>query len=317
MPEKIILDTDPGVDDAMALYFALRSPELEVVGLTTVFGNGPTELTTLNALRLLDIAGRTDIPVARGAANPLQGLYANTAAVVHGDDGQGNVFLPAPTTQPIAHSAAEFIVERVLAEPGTITLLAIGPLTNLALALQREPRIAGLVRRVVLMGGNAFVPGNLSPAAEANIFNDVDAADRVFAAAWPVTMIGLDVTHHATMSSAQLEHYGRAGNPLAAHLARITPFYRDFTRTFNGLEGIYVHDSTAVAFLVCPEAFTTQKHRIRVDTQGFARGKTWPARVGLYGSEAWAGRIEVDVAVEVDGPRTVSLELQRVCGSIP
>lgn len=313
MAEKIIFDTDPGVDDAMALYFALCSPELEVVGLTTVFGNGPVDLTTTNALRLLEIAGRTDIPVARGAADPLIGAFNHSAAVVHGDDGQGNIFLPPPTAQPVAQSAAEFIVARVLAEPGAITLLAIGPLTNLALALQLEPRIAGLVRRVVLMGGNAFVPGNLSPAAEANIFNDVEAAECVFAAAWPVTMIGLDVTQRTVMTAASLARYGRAGNQRAAHLARITPFYLNFTRGNDGIDGIFVHDSTAVAYLVCPEAFTVQRHRIRVETQGFARGKTWPARVGLYGSDAWAGRPEVDVAIGVDGARTVALELQRVC----
>ncbi len=314
MPEKIIFDTDPGVDDAMALYFALRSPELDVIGLTTVFGNGGVDLTTINALRLLEIAGRTDIPVARGAAAPVSGSYTGSAAVVHGDDGQGNVFLPAPTTRPVAQTAAEFIVERVLAAPGEVTLLAIGPLTNLALALQLEPRIATLTRRVVLMGGNAFVPGNLSPAAEANIYNDVEAADRVFAAAWPVTMIGLDVTQRTVMTAADLARYGRAGNPLADHLARITPFYLNFTRGNDGIDGIFVHDSTAVAYLVCPEAFTVQRHRIRVQVDGFARGKTWPARIGLYGADAWSGRPEVDVAVAVDGARTVALELQRVCG---
>lgn len=314
MPERIIFDTDPGVDDAMALYFALRSPELEIVGLTTVFGNGPVDLTTLNALRLLEIAGRPDIPVARGAAGPLSGVFHHGAGVVHGVDGQGDVFLPHPQTRPLPVSAADFIVERVLAEPGALTLLAVGPLTNLALALEREPRIAGLVRRVVLMGGNAFVPGNITPAAEANIYNDVEAADRVFAADWPVTMIGLDVTQRTVMSATDLGRYAAADNALAAHLARITPFYLNFTRGNDGIDGIFVHDSTAVAYLVCPEAFTIQRHRVRVETQGFASGKTWPARSGVYGGDAWDGRPEVEIAVAVDGARTVALELARVCG---
>lgn len=315
MSERIILDTDPGIDDAMALFCALRSPELDVVALTTIFGNGGVDLTTTNALRLLEIAGRTDIPVARGAAGPLTGTFHNAASVVHGEDGQGGVFLPEPTTRAIDRSAADYIVERVLAEPAAITLVAIGPLTNLALALRQEPRIAGLVRRVVLMGGNALVPGNITPAAEANIYNDVEAADQVFAANWPVTMIGLDVTHRTIMSAADLARYGRAANPLAAHIARITPFYLNFTRGNDGLDGIFVHDSTAIAYLICPEAFKVQRYRIRVETEGFARGKTWPARAGAYGSAAWEGRPEADVAVAVEGARTVALELERVCGA--
>lgn len=315
MPERIILDTDPGIDDAMALYCALRSPEVEVVALTTVFGNGGVDLTTTNALRLLEIAGRTDIPVARGAAGPLTGVYRGGAEVVHGRDGQGDIFLSAPTTRAVDRDAPDYIVERVLAEPGAITLVAIGPLTNVALALRREPRIAGLVHRVVLMGGNAFVSGNITPAAEANIYNDAQAADEVFAAGWPVTMIGLDVTHRTIMSATELGRYSRANNPMAQHIARIAPFYLDFTRGNDGLDGIYVHDSTAIAYLICPEAFTLQRHRIRVETEGFARGKTWPARIGVYGSEAWAGRPEVHVAVAVDGARTVAMELERVCAT--
>src|SRR5690349_17950701 len=177
---RIIIDTDPGIDDAMAIFFALNSPEIELIGLTTTFGNGHTDLTTINALRLLEIAGRSDIPVAQGAAQPIASRFDEPGAVVHGDDGQGNLHLPLPSTKAISQSAAEFIVEQIMRAPGEITLVPIGPLTNIALALQLEPRITKAVREVVIMGGNGFCPGNITPAAEANIYHDVEAADMVF-----------------------------------------------------------------------------------------------------------------------------------------
>src|SRR5690606_14660317 len=148
MAQKIIIDTDPGVDDTMAIFFALRSPELDVIGLTTIFGNVHTDLATTNALRLLEIAGRADIPVAKGADNPLTGPFGGPVPFVHGDDGQGNVNLPPPQGSAISQSAAAFLVEQVMAAPGEITLVPLGPLTNLALALRLEPRIAKNARAV-------------------------------------------------------------------------------------------------------------------------------------------------------------------------
>ena len=194
MKRKIILDTDPGVDDAQAIQLILAAPELNLLGLTTIFGNVDVELATTNALRLLDLGNRTDVPVAKGAADPLNGPYLGAVTFVHGDDGQGNTFRPASQQQPIGPSAAEFIVQQLNEQPGVITLVAVGPLTNLALALQLDPTITEKVVEVVVMGGNAFCAGNATPAGEANILNDPDAADRVFGANWPVTMIGLDVT---------------------------------------------------------------------------------------------------------------------------
>ena len=177
---KIIIDTDPGADDALAILFALQRPELEVFGLTSIFGNVPTDLAAQNALRLLTVAGRLDIPVAQGAAKPLSIPPASYAYWVHGDDGLGNLNLPLSKTQPIPQAAAQFIVDTVMAHPGEVTLVPIGPLTNLALALALEPRITGNVAGVVLMGGAARVNGNVNPAAEANIFHDPHAADAVF-----------------------------------------------------------------------------------------------------------------------------------------
>lgn len=316
MPEKIIIDTDPGIDDAMAIFFALRSPELDVIGLTTVFGNVDTDLTTTNALRLLEIAGREDIPVARGASDPLSGPHGKLAAFVHGDDGQGNLNLPPPRSKPVAQPAASFIVDQVMRAPGEITLVPIGPLTNIALALRLEPRIANNVRRVVFMGGNAYCAGNASPAAEANCFGDPEAADLVLGAAWDVTMVGLDVTHKVNMTAADIARYAAEGdNPLAQHVTRILPFYQAFNESHvPGLDGIYVHDSSAIAYLIDPSLFTTVRQPVRVETQSLSRGKTWPAVTS--GNQpyppAWDRRPLVNICVDVKGPGVVALEHQRM-----
>lgn len=311
-PQKLIIDTDPGIDDSMAIFFALSSPELEVIGLTTVFGNVHVDLAATNALRLLEIAGRTDIPVARGAANPLAGNYADPPTMIHGDDGQGNTHLPPPSTTPIEQSSAQFIVEQVMAAPGEITLVPIGPLTNIALALRLEPRIVQNVKQVVLMGGNALVPGNSTPAAEANIYDDPEAADVVFGAGWPLTMVGLDVTTKANMSGQQLQRYARSSSPMAQHLARITPLYYEFSTRANSMDGLLVHDSTAIAYLIMPDAFTTKQWVVRVETQGMSRGKTWPYLRPNPHATAWHNRPTVNVCVDIDSDRTVELELSRV-----
>ncbi|MGQ9908509.1 MAG: nucleoside hydrolase [Candidatus Flexifilum sp.] len=312
MARKIIIDTDPGVDDSMAIFFALASPELELIGLTTIFGNVHTSLATVNALRLLEIAGRPDIPVAKGADDPLAHPYKGPVPYVHGDDGQGNVELPPPTGRALDMTAAEFIIDRVMAHPGEITLIPIGPLTNIALALRLEPRIAENVREVVLMGGNAFCPGNASPAAEANILNDPEAADVVFGAPWSVTMVGLDVTHRVNMTKAHLAEYGRIDNPLAQHIHRIVPHYVHFFETYYDIDGIYVHDSSAVAYVIDPSLFRCVQAPIRVDTDGgISRGKTWPSMSKRI-LPPWEHRPPVNIPIEVDSARLTELELSRL-----
>ena len=323
MARKIIIDTDPGVDDAMAIFFALASPELDVMGLTTIFGNVDTALATTNALRLLEIAGRDEIPVAKGAADPLTGPFAGPASFVHGEDGQGNIFLPPPKTQAIGETAAAFIVHQVMANPGEVTLAPIGPLTNIALALRLEPAIAERVQEVVLMGGNALAPGNASPAAEANIFNDPEAADVVFGAAWPVTMVGLDVTHQVHMTPEDITQYRLTANPMAQHIAKILPFYQSFFEAAYSawhLAGIYVHDSSAIAYLIDPTLFETKQWPIRVETKGIGRGKTWPAipsssDMGAQVPGPWRDRPLVNVCMGVDGARVVDLGLSRLARS--
>jgi inosine-uridine nucleoside N-ribohydrolase len=310
---KIIIDTDPGVDDTMAIYFALRSARLDVIGLTTIFGNVDVDLATVNALRILEIAGRTDVPVLKGSQNPLTRLYSGPVPFVHGENGQGNIILDPPDSQVKQGTAAQFIVDQIMENPGEITLVPIGPLTNLALALRLEPEIVYKVKEVVLMGGNALCPGNATPAAEANIHNDPEAADLVFCAAWPVTMVGLDVTHQINMRNNVLSNFGKSQDPLSKHISRIFGFYRDFFESVTEINGIYVHDSSAIAYLLDRELFETSQWPIKVDiTDGPGRGKTWPSigDTDQEGNKAllpWKGRPKVNICTGVDGNKVIDL----------
>lgn len=310
---RIIVDTDPGVDDAMAIFYALASPELEVVGLTTVFGNAHVDVCTANAIRILDIAGRSDIPVAQGAARPLAMPYRGPADFVHGANGLADVALPAPSRGPHALDAAHFIIEQVMAAPGEITLVPIGPLTNIALAMLLEPDLPRHLAGIVLMGGNAFVPGNASPAAEANILNDPEAADLVFGADCPIVMCGLDVTEATVMSSEQIDAIAALDNPRARLAAQILPFYREFHRSHGGPDGIHVHDSTCISYLVAPQHYGARHHPVRVDAgHGVGRGKTWPTTRHALSEGPWAGRRAITILTEVDAEAVVALELERL-----
>ena len=312
-PGKILIDCDPGIDDAMAIFYALESPELEVIGLTTVFGNAHASVCTTNALKLLEIADRTDIPVASGAESPLAMPYRGPVAFVHGSDGQGNVFLPPPSTAPLPIDAAHFIVRSALDAPGQITLVALGPLTNIALALQLEPSLGRHLAGIVLMGGNAFVGGNASPAAEANILNDPEAADIAFGIDCPITMAGLDVTEQTIMTAADLAKIAHFDNPRARHLGAIVPFYHAFYRQRLGLDGICVHDSSTISYLLAPQLYTWVEFPVRVDTgDSVCRGKTQTA-VHLSDHEtAWNGRRAVRILTGVDSRAVVDLELERL-----
>uniref|UniRef100_A0A2P2KMX1 Uncharacterized protein MANES_05G207000 n=1 Tax=Rhizophora mucronata TaxID=61149 RepID=A0A2P2KMX1_RHIMU len=202
-PRKIIIDTDPGIDDAMAIFLALRSPEVEVIGLTTVFGNVYTTLSTRNALHLLEVAGRTDIPVAEGSHVTItKGTKLHVADFVHGADGLGNQNFPPPSGKPIEQSAATFLVEQANLHPGKVTVVALGPLTNIALAIELDPAFAKKIEQIVLLGGAFAVNGNVNPAAEANIFGDPDAADLVFTSGADILAVGINVTHQVVMTGS-------------------------------------------------------------------------------------------------------------------
>ncbi len=303
---------DPGIDDTMALFYALQSPELEVIGLTTVFGNAATNICTTNALRLLEIAGREDIPVAAGSQRPLAMPYQGAADFVHGKDGQGNVHLPPPKKQPVEMGAVQFIIEEVMRVPKTITLVALGPLTNLAMAILLKPEIVQHIQEIVLMGGSAFSPGNITPAAEANTFNDPEAADIVLGADCPVTMVGLDVTEKVFMSPEQLDSINAIQNVRAQHLARILPFYRAFYIDRHGKDGIHLHDSTAITYLLAPSIFEVIRYTVRVETMGISRGKTWGAAGRSDREKPWRGRRSVNICVGVDAQQAIQMELDRL-----
>lgn len=276
MTHKIILDTDPGIDDAMAILFAEAHPAIDLLAITTVFGNATIENGTHNALWLKQkYAMKAD--VAQGAAAPLLRDPVGPTTVVHGPTGFGDVRAGEVSLSADPRPAWQYIVETVKAHPGEITLVTIGPLTNLALALQAAPEIAGLVREVVVMGGAFGVNGhrgNVTPYAEANIHDDPEAADVVFTADWPVVIIGLDVTQQSVFSGAYLDALrDEAGEP-GRFLWDVSRFYLRFYSARIGMEGCHVHDPSAIAYVIDPSLFTLREGPVRVITQGPAIGHT-------------------------------------------
>ncbi len=299
MTMKLVLDCDPGVDDAVAVMLALASPEIELRGLSTVFGNAPIDVTTRNARTLLRAGGRPDLPVARGAAGPLIGHFGGGVPFIHGHDGlgDGGVTRDPSDDRPAELSAVEFLRQEVLAAPGEVTLLAVGPLTNLALFARLHPGAARQVARVVVMGGNALSPGNITPGAEANIHNDPESAEIVMGFDWPVAMVGLDVTDQIVLGPTHLDAIAGGGTPAHDLLARAVPLYRQFYRDFNGIDGVAAHDPAAMALLLAPELFETEDWPIRVELSGIGRGKTWPqTRRRPTPPPGWEGRPPVQVA---------------------
>jgi inosine-uridine nucleoside N-ribohydrolase len=306
-PRKVIVDADPGIDDAMAILFALRSPALEVLGVTTVFGNADIDTATSNALRLVELAG-SQAPVARGAGRPLVLPAAPPPDFVHGPDGLGGINAPPPTRSAIEASAAEFIATTARRHPGEVTLLAVGRLTNLALALALEPRLPQLVREVVVMGGSAWAGGNVTPAAEANVWGDPHAADLVFGAPWPLTMVGLDVTTRVRLTEERLERMAGKDARIGGFIYRISRFYKAFYDSVGVTGGFHVHDPSAVAFLLDPGLFTIERAPVRVVTEGMAIGQTIAAsgpRADQW--EPARGRPAVAVCREVDAERLLRL----------
>ncbi|MFQ5525678.1 MAG: nucleoside hydrolase [Thermoanaerobaculia bacterium] len=306
-PVKVIIDADPGVDDSMAILFALRSPALEVVGITTVFGNVAIDNATKNALTLVNLAGQS-VPVARGAERPLVKEPREPPAFVHGADGLGEAGLQSPAGEVVEQTAAQFIVDMARRHPGEITLVPVGPLTNIALALAIEPRLPELVKEVVLMGGAARVEGNVSPVAEANIYGDPQAADIVFTSPWQVTMVGLDVTTKVRMKDDLLWRLAEANPKLGGFIWDITRFYKRFYESRGVIGGFYTHDPSAIAYVIDRSLFETEAARVRVASEGFALGQT----IATFGSPpehwaAWHEAPDVRVCTGVDDQRMLEL----------
>jgi inosine-uridine nucleoside N-ribohydrolase len=235
------------------------------------------------------------------------------ADFVHGDDGLGNINLPPPAGQPVNLPAAQFIVEQVMAQPGQITLVPVGPLTNLALALALEPRLAQNVAQVVIMGGAATVNGNVNPAAEANIMHDPHAADVVFTAGWPVTMVGLDVTMQCVMTADYLAALKASGTVAGEFIYNISRFYLDFHQKNYGMAAIHTHDPSAVAYVIDPGLFTVETGPVRVLTEGLAAGQTLLDRRRQWLSpNGWSSQSPVQVCLGVNSTRLLALYHQRI-----
>ncbi|MCX7542417.1 nucleoside hydrolase [Corynebacterium sp. P5848] len=267
MARKIILDCDPGHDDAVALILAVGNPEIDLVGVTTVGGNQTLEKVTRNALAVLQVAGHPEIPVYAGCGRPLVREGA-VAAHVHGESGLDGVELPEITGAAADGHAVDFIIDTVMSsDPGTITLVPIGPLTNIAMAVRKEPQIVERIREVVLMGGG-YGTGNCTAVAEFNVHTDPEAAHIVFNEDWPVTMVGLDLTHQA-LATAEVEEEIRAlDSDTARFLLGLFGFFRRAYRDNQGFDDPPVHDPCAVAYLIDPEVMTTRAAPVDVELNG-------------------------------------------------
>src|SRR3954447_17841816 len=287
MPTPVIIDCDPGHDDAMALLLALASPELEVAAVTTVAGNQTLEKVTANAIRVLDVAGADHVPVAAGAERPLV-HPARVAAEVHGETGLDGPDLPPPSRAPEPGHAVE-LMARLLRERPHV-LVPIGPLSNVALLLALHPELAERIERVVLMGG-AVAEGNVTAAAEFNIWVDPEAAARVFASGLDVTMVGLDVTHRALLSPAHAASLRDAGR-IGAFVADLHGFYARFHADVYGWDGAPVHDALAVAHVLRDDLVRTERRNVEIDCDsGLCRGRTVVDLWRRTGREenAWVG----------------------------
>ncbi|KAJ9538195.1 hypothetical protein OSB04_030928 [Centaurea solstitialis] len=401
-------------DDAMAIFLALRSPEIKVIGLTTIYGNVYTTLATRNALHLLEFAGRTDIPVAEGShvsymvqdvqfaqlnasrifvhhdsrlsfaiyiAHGVDGLegekdfralspkwnktshsfvfwgYMNlvtgtcslvsflgektygvsdylhfllsfcfcakkatklrVADFVHGVDGLGNQNFPQPKSKPIEKSAAEYLVEQANLYPGEITVVALGPLTNIALAIQLDPAFTKNIGQIVLLGGAFAVNGNVNPAAEANIFGDPEAADIVFTSGADVLAVGINVTHQVIMKDDERDKLAESDGTFAKYLCKILEYYFSYHRDAYSMKGVYLHDPTALLAAVNPSLMTYTEGVVRVQTSGITRGLTlfFNKQKRFNEETEWCNKPTVKVAVTVDAPAVVKLVMDRLMNS--
>jgi inosine-uridine nucleoside N-ribohydrolase len=279
-PIPILLDVDTGIDDALALLLAVRSPEVALLGVTTVAGNVDVGQTTRNTLAVLELAGAVHVPVARGAARPLL-RRLTTATFFHGPNGLGGVELPPARRTPEPEPAALFLIRQVLARPGEVTLIATGPLTNVALALRLEPAFGPALRRLVVMGGAARVPGNVSPVAEANFYADPEAARIVFEAGLPLTMVGLDVTTRALFAAELYSRLAETRRRIPKRFDAVASFCLDILEFYlradlaAGLSGSPLHDPLTVAGVIWPELLQLEPAFVTIATESAAaRGQS-------------------------------------------
>lgn len=296
---RIIIDTDPGQDDAVAILLALASPEeIEVLGITAVAGNVPLALTELNARKICELAGRPEVKVFSGCDRPL-GRKLVTAEHVHGKTGLDGPVLPDPKMPLQAQHGVDFIIETLRAEPaGSVTLCPLGPLTNIAMAFEKAPDITERVREIVLMGGAYFEVGNITPAAEFNIYVDPQAAKIVLASGVKITLMPLDVTHKALVTHARNDAFRALGSAVGTAVAEMTDFFERFDKEKYGSQGAPLHDPCVTAYLIKPELFTGRHINVEIETSSeLTLGMTvadWWRVTGRPANATFIGDVDAD-----------------------
>jgi purine nucleosidase len=305
--KRIIIDTDPGVDDAQAIMFAFSSPEVRIEALTTVAGNVPVENTLKNALVILELCHAGEFPVSPGASRALI-QKSHSSSNIHGSTGLGEAVLPDPTRNRDPRHAVNLLADTINAAPGKITLVTIGPLTNLALAIRLDPVIASRVKEAVIMGGAIKEPGNVTPQAEFNIFADPHAAHIVFHSGLPITLVPLDVTSKVVLSRQAVEHIAAIPSPISRFFGDSTRTYLDFYKKYEGIDGCLMHDPLAMAVAFMPELVKTRELPVDVDISGgVSMGSTFADFSPRRGAVP-----NMKVALEVDSTRFLDLFISRI-----
>ena len=308
-PTRILIDTDPGIDDSLAILLALASPEVQLEGLTTVHGNCSVEQGTVNALSILELAHAAQIPVARGCHLPLV-QPSLLAPETHGDNGLGYAQLPVPSSGPIERHAVDFLIDTILAAPGEITLVAIAPLTNIAMAMRKEPRIIPAIKELVIMGAAIRHQGNTTPLAEFNVFVDPHASHIVYHSGVPITLVPLDVTYQCILTPADVQRLQSLPSAIPAFIADATRFYMEFHDAYQKIDGCVINDPLALALTFAPGLCDYEEHYVDVDVQGgVSMGKTFADFYQMTGKPA-----NMKVALGVRGRDFMELFLQRMEG---
>jgi purine nucleosidase len=307
MPKKILFDTDPGIDDACAILLALASPELSLAGLSVIHGNCSLDQGTTNALSILELANASHIPVAKGCELPLV-QPSLLAPETHGDTGLGYAKLPNPQSKPISQHGIDFLIETILAAPGEITLVAIAPLTNVALAIRKEPRIVEALKEIIIMGGAIRHEGNTTALAEFNTYVDPHAAQIVYQAGIPTTLVPLDVTYQCILTPGDVKRLQKIDSPITKFVADATRFYMEFHDEYQKIDGCVINDPLALALTFAPELCTYQELPVEVDLSGgISMGKT-VADFYNYGKKP----PNIKVALDVRARDFIDLFVERI-----
>ncbi|MFZ5818358.1 MAG: nucleoside hydrolase [Chloroflexota bacterium] len=308
-PKRIIIDTDPGIDDSLAILLALASPEVRLEGLTVVHGNSSMEQGAINALSILELAGASRVPVARGCHLPLV-QPSLLAPETHGNAGLGYAKLPESGSRPVVQHGSDFLIERIMSNPGEITLVAIGPLTNVALAIRKEPRIVQAVRELFIMGGALRHEGNTTPLAEFNTFVDPHAAHIVYHSGMPITLTPLDVTYQCVLLAEDVGRIQRAGSGIPSFIADATRFYMEFHDAYQGIQGCVINDPLTLALTFMPELCDYSEYYVDVDLSGgVSMGKTFADFYRMTGKPA-----NMKVALGVRPRDFIGLFVERMEG---